>query len=229
MLLYGYGPQLLAGTWETIKLAVLSLLVSLVLGLVAALMKLSHTTLLRWVGGLYTTLIRGVPDLVLLMLFFFSLQIWLNDLTDWLEWDMIEIDPFGAGVVTLGFIYGAYFAETFRGALMAIPKGQMEAGKACGWSAWQVLHRIQIPQMMRYALPGLGNNWQILLKSTALVSLIGLSDVVKIAQNAGNATFNSFLFVGITALIYLGLTAVSNIGLGYLERRYNIGVKGAQF
>ena len=91
------------------------------------------------------------------------------------------------------------------------------------------MHRIQIPQMMRYALPGLGNNWQILLKSTALVSLIGLSDVVKIAQNAGNATFNSFLFVGITALIYLGLTAVSNIGLGYLERRYNIGVKGAQF
>ena len=114
MLLYGYGPQLLVGTWETIKLAVLSLLVSLVLGLVAALMKLSRASLLRWVGGLYTTLIRGVPDLVLLMLFFFSLQIWLNELTDWLEWDMIEIDPFGAGVVTLGFIYGAYFAETFR-------------------------------------------------------------------------------------------------------------------
>ncbi|HRL20137.1 ABC transporter permease [Alcaligenes sp. SDU_A2] len=229
MLLYGYGPQLLAGTWETIKLAMLSLLVSLVLGLLAALMKLSRAPLLRLAGGLYTTLIRGIPDLVLLMLFFFSLQIWLNDVTDWLEVDMIEIDPFGAGVVTLGFIYGAYFAETFRGALLAIPKGQIEAGKACGWSPLLILRRIQIPQMMRYALPGLGNNWQVLLKSTALVSLIGLSDVVKVAQNAGNATFNTFLFVGLTALIYLALTAVSNVGLRYLERRYNMGVRGAEF
>ncbi len=229
MLLYGYGPQLLAGTWETIKLAILSLLVSLALGLLAALMKLSRAPLLRLSGGLYTTLIRGIPDLVLLMLFFFSLQIWLNDFTDWLEIDMIEIDPFGAGVVTLGFIYGAYFAETFRGALMAIPKGQIEAGKACGWSPLLILRRIQIPQMMRYALPGLGNNWQVLLKSTALVSLIGLSDVVKIAQNAGNATFNSFLFVGLTALIYLGLTAISNVGLRYLERRYNMGVRRVEF
>lgn len=229
MLLYGYGPQLLVGTWETIKLAVLSPLVSPGAGS-GRCPDETVPRLAAALGGRFVYhLDPGRPGPGALDAVLFSLQIWLNELTDWLEWDMIEIDPFGAGVVTLGFIYGAYFAETFRGALMAIPKGQMEAGKACGWSAWQVLHRIQIPQMMRYALPGLGNNWQILLKSTALVSLIGLSDVVKIAQNAGNATFNSFLFVGITALIYLGLTAVSNIGLGYLERRYNIGVKGAQF
>lgn len=224
----GYGPQLLAGTWETIKLAILSLIVAVIIGLIAASAKLSKNRLARLIAAAYTTLIRGIPDLVLLLLIFFSMQIYLNELTDALGLPYIDIEPFSAGVLTLGFIYGAYFTETFRGAFMAIPTGQAEAALAYGFSRWQIFTRIQFPQMMRHAIPGLGNNWQVLLKATALVSLIGLNDLVKVAQNAGNVTFKVFLFISITALIYLALTTISNAVLYLLEKRYSVGVKRAE-
>lgn len=111
--LQGFGPLLLEGTWMTIKLSVLSLAVSVLLGLLGASAKLSSLRLLRLPAQLYTTLIRGVPDLVLMLLIFYSLQTWLTSLTDAMDWDYIEINPFSAGVITLGFIYGAYFTETF--------------------------------------------------------------------------------------------------------------------
>lgn len=225
MFLSGYGPVLLAGTWVTIKLALLSLAVAIALGLLGAWAKLSAYWGARIVATAYTTLIRGVPDLVLMLLIFFSLQIWLNNLTDLLGFNAININPFGAGVVTLGFIYGAYFAETFRGAFMAVPHGQIEAATAYGLRESQIFRRILFPQMMRHALPGIGNNWQVLLKSTALVSLIGLSDLVKVAQDAGNVTFQVFLFISITGLIYLALTTISNGVLYYLDRRYSVGVR----
>lgn len=228
MFLMGYGPQLLAGTWETIKLAVLSLIVAVLLGLIAASAKLSANRLARLVAAVYTTLIRGIPDLVLLLLIFFSLQIYLNEITDALHLPYIDIEPFSAGVLTLGFIYGAYFTETFRGAFMAVPKGQSEAAVAYGFTRWQVFSRVQFPQMMRHALPGLGNNWQVLLKATALVSLIGLNDLVKVSQNAGNVTFRVLLFISITGLIYLALTTVSNGVLYALDKRYSVGVKRAE-
>lgn len=224
----GYGPQLLAGTWETIKLAILSLIVAVILGLIAASAKLSKNRLARFFAALYTTLIRGIPDLVLLLLIFFSMQIYLNALTDALSLPYIDIEPFSAGVLTLGFIYGAYFTETFRGAFMAIPAGQAEAALAYGLTRWQIFSRIQFPQMMRHAIPGLGNNWQVLLKATALVSLIGLNDLVKVAQNAGNVTFKVFLFISVTGIIYLALTTVSNAVLYLLEKRYSVGVKRAE-
>ena len=137
---------------------------------------------------------RGVPDLVLMLLLFYSIQIWLNDLTDLLGWDQIDIDPFVAGVAVLGFIYGAYFTETFRGAFLAVPRGQLEAGAAYGMTPWQVFSRIMFPQMMRFALPGIGNNWQVMVKATALVSIIGLADVVKASQDAGKGTLRFFFF-----------------------------------
>jgi histidine transport system permease protein len=225
MFLNGYGPLLLTGTWVTIQLALLSLLVALALGLLGAWAKLSESWPARLLATAYTTLIRGVPDLVLMLLIFFSLQIYLNDLTDLLGTAPIDIDPFGAGVLTLGFIYGAYFAETFRGAFMAVPHGQMEAATAYGMREFQVFRRVLFPQMMRHALPGIGNNWQVLLKSTALVSLIGLSDLVKVAQDAGNVTFRVFLFISLTGLIYLALTTVSNGVLHWLDKRYSVGVR----
>lgn len=223
-----YGPLLLAGTWVTIKLAVLSLGVAVVLGLLGAWAKLSSKRGARGLAIAYTTLIRGVPDLVLMLLIFFSIQIYLNELTDLLGVAAINIDPFAAGVLTLGFIYGAYFAETFRGAFMAVPHGQLESASAYGMGEFQVFRRILFPQMMRHALPGIGNNWQILLKSTALVSLIGLTDLVKVAQDAGNVTFRVFLFISITGLIYLALTTVSNGVLYCLNKRYSVGVRKVQ-
>ena len=228
MFLYGFGSVIWAGTVQTIELSVLSLAAAVALGLIGAVAKLSHNRALRSLATGYTTLIRSVPDLVLMLLLFYSIQIWLNQLTDLLNWDQIDIDPFVAGVLTLGFIYGAYFTETFRGAFLAVPRGQLEAGAAYGMSGARVFARILFPQMMRFALPGIGNNWQVLVKATALVSIIGLADVVKAAQDAGKSTFNMFFFILVAALIYLAITTVSNLVLIWLEKRYSIGVRHAE-
>ncbi|MCJ1885361.1 ABC transporter permease [Pseudomonas sp. LA21] len=225
--LKGYGAILLDGTWMTIKLSICSLLLSVLLGLIGASAKLSGSRLLRFPATLYTTLIRGVPDLVLMLLIFYSLQTWLADLTDYMEWEYIEIDPFSAGVITLGFIYGAYFTETFRGAILAVPRGQLEAASAYGLSRAQRFRFVLFPQLMRFALPGLGNNWMVLIKSTALVSIIGLSDVVRAAQDAGKSSYRLFFFLIVAALIYLVFTTLSNFVLNALERRYAIGVREA--
>jgi histidine transport system permease protein len=225
--LKGFGPLLMEGTWMTIKLAVLSLLVSVLLGLLGASAKLSNSKALRVPAQVYTTLIRGVPDLVLMLLIFYSLQTWLSNLTDALDWDYIEIDPFAAGVITLGFIYGAYFTETFRGAILAVPRGQAEAATAYGLSRGQRFRYVIFPQMMRFALPGIGNNWQVMLKATALVSLIGLADLVKNAQDAGKSTYELFYFLVLAALIYLLITSASNFVLRRLERRYSAGTREA--
>ena len=223
--LQGFGPLLAQGTWMTLKLALLSLALSLALGLIGASAKLSRSRLLRLPATLYTTLIRSVPDLVLILLIFYSMQIWLNDLTEMLGWDYVEIDPFSAGVVTLGFIYGAYFTENFRGAILSVPVGQLEAATAYGLSRAQRFRLVLFPQLMRFALPGLGNNWLVLLKSTALVSIIGLADLVKAAQNAGKTTNDMLFFLCLAGLVYLLITTLSNRLFKHLERRYNTGVR----
>jgi histidine transport system permease protein len=228
MFLEGYGPQILAGTWQTVKLAILSLALAFVLGLIGAAAKLAKNRLAHGLGTAYTTLVRGVPDLVLMLLLFYSIQIWLNNLTDLLGWDQIDIDPFVAGVIVLGFIYGAYFTETFRGAFLSVPRGQLEAGAAFGMTGWQTFARIMFPQMMRFALPGIGNNWQVMVKATALVSIIGLADVVKASQDAGKGTLRFFFFTLIAGAVYLAITTISNLVLLWLEKRYSIGVRKAE-
>ncbi|GGU77965.1 histidine/lysine/arginine/ornithine ABC transporter permease HisQ [Pseudomonas laurentiana] len=227
MLLQGYGSLILDGTLATIQLALLSMLVAVTIGLAGASAKLSKQRLLRNLATGYTTLIRSVPDLVIMLLLFYSLQIWLNNFTEWMQVEQVDINPFLAGVITLGFIYGAYFTETFRGAFQSVPAGQLEAAVAYGMSRRQIFIRVLFPQMMRFALPGIGNNWQVLIKATALVSIIGLIDIVKVTQDAGKNSMQLFFFSIIGALIYLAITTVSNGLLLWLERRYNVGVKGA--
>ncbi|MDO7471486.1 ABC transporter permease [Acinetobacter baumannii] len=224
----GYGPLLLSGTWMTIQLALLSLLLSVIIGLIGASSKLSNIKALRYVATAYTTLIRSVPDLVIMLLLFYSLQLGLNQITEALQMDQIDINPFVAGVITLAFIYGAYFTETFRGAFQSVPRGQIEAAMAYGMTPWQVFHRVLFPQMMRFALPGIGNNWQVLIKATALVSIIGLTDIVKITQDAGRSTMQMFFFSIVAAAIYLAITTVSNLILIWLERYYSAGVRKGQ-
>ncbi|ADY82380.1 histidine ABC transporter, permease protein HisQ [Acinetobacter pittii PHEA-2] len=228
MFFSGFGPLLLSGTWMTIQLALLSLLLSVIIGLIGASSKLSSIKILRYIATAYTTLIRSVPDLVIMLLLFYSLQLGLNQITEALQMDQIDINPFVAGVITLAFIYGAYFTETFRGAFQSVPKGQIEAAMAYGMTPWQVFYRVLFPQMMRFALPGIGNNWQVLIKATALVSIIGLTDIVKITQDAGRSTMQLFFFSIVAAAIYLAITTVSNLILMWLERRYSAGVRKGQ-
>src|ERR1700753_1816749 len=155
MFFEGCGRLLWNGTLETIQLSLLSLVLAFVIGLLGAAAKLSRNRWLTFPAATYTTLIRGVPDLVLMLLLYYSFQDWLNRLTDALSLSQIDINPFLAGVCVLGFIYGAYFTETFRGGVLAVPKGQLEAAAAYGLTRWQVFRRILLPQMMRFGLPGI--------------------------------------------------------------------------
>lgn len=225
---HGYGASLLNGAALTAQLAGLSLLLALLIGLLTARMKLSRSRLAYGIGLIYTTVIRGIPDLVLMMLLFYGGQIGVNllmvQINGWLGSDVfIDVNAFWAGVVTLGVIYGAYMAETFRGAFLSVDTGQLEAAHAYGMSQWQVFSRVRFPQMMRHALPGLNNNWLVLLKSTALVSIIGLSDMVHIADQATKDTHQPFLFMIPVALGYLAMTSLSELLVQWLKRRYDTG------
>lgn len=226
-MLYGYSEVIFKGAMVTLELALSSVVLAVVLGLIGAGAKLSNNRLLAIIFEGYTTLIRGVPDLVLLLLIFYGLQIVLNHFTDLIGVGQFDIDPMVAGIITLGFIYGAYFTETFRGAYMAVPKGQIEAATAYGMTSAQIFRRVLFPGMMRFALPGIGNNWQVILKATALVSLLGLEDVVKATQLAGKTTWQPFYFAIVAGVIYLVFTTLSNGVLWWLERRYTVGVKRA--
>jgi len=225
--LHGYLPLILKGTLLTVEVAVLSLLIAVFLGLLGAAAKLSGSRLARLIAGVYTTVIRGVPDLVLMTLIFFGGQILVNDIGDRLGWDYVDVSPFAAGVLTIGFIFGAYLTETFRGGIMAVSRGEIEAGHAYGMTSIQVFLRITLPAMVRHALPGFSNNWLVLAKTTALVTVIGLHDMVFNAGQAGGATRQPFTFYLLVAILFLVITGVSDIGLRWVERRYSVGVRKA--
>ncbi len=227
-MLHGYLPSILQGGLITLAVALASLAIAVLLGLLGAGMKLSRSRLLKVPANIYTTLIRGVPDMVLMLLVFYGGQTIVNTLAPMVGYgEYIDVNPFVAGVLTIGFIFGAYLTETFRGAILAIPAGQREAGIAYGMTSPQVFVRIVLPQMVRFALPSFANNWLVLVKSTALVSVIGLGDMMQRAGLAAGATREPFTFYTTVALLYLAITTVSVLLLKALEKRYSLGVKAA--
>lgn len=224
--LHGYGPAIFDGTVLSLQVSLVSLFIAMLLGIAGALSKLSNNKILRFVAQCYTTVIRGIPDLVLMLLVFFGGQVFINQVAIAFGYEeYIDINPFIAGVSTIGFIFGAYMTETFRGAILAVNKGQIEAGYAYGMSKAMVFRRITLPQMVRHALPGFGNNWLVLIKTTALVSIIGLDDMVRKAALAAGATRKPFTFYVVVAINYLIITTVSIYLLKYLEKRYSVGVR----
>ena len=224
-----YYFSILQGGLLTVGVSLCALVVAIVLGLLGAVAKLSDHKPLVAVATLYTTVIRGVPELVLMLLVFYGGTIGLNHLLESMgSSESVDINPFVAGVLTIGFIYGAYMTETFRGAILAIPKGQMEAAWAFGMGRTQAFVRITLPQMVRYALPGFTNNWLVLIKATALVSLIGLQEMTYIAKQASAATREPFAFFLFAAVLFLVYTSASLWVLKRLDARYSLGVKRGQ-
>ena len=224
-----YYIAILQGSVLTVGVSLCALMVSIVLGLAGAAAKLSARPVLVAVATVYTTVIRGIPELVLMLLVFYGGTIGLNNLIEALGSDhYIDVDPFTAGVLTIGFIYGAFMTETFRGAILAIPKGQMEAAWAFGMGRMQTFLRITAPQMVRYALPGFTNNWLVLIKATALVSLIGLQEMTYLAKQASAATRSPFEFFLFTAALFLIYTTLSLVLLRKLNARFSLGTKRGQ-
>lgn len=230
-----YLLNILQGLFVTLGVALGALVVAAALGLAGAAAKLSPYRWLNWVGDIYSTVIRGVPDLVWLMLLYFGGQIVVNDIAEALGFQRgPQINPFVAGVLVIGFVYGAYMTETFRGAIMSVPKGQSEAGWAFGMSRLYTFRRMVLPQMVRFALPSFTNNWLVLLKATALVSVIGLADITNLARQAGAAARGdipgaAILFMAFAGFLYLLISSISLFLLRKAEARYSVGVKRGDF
>jgi arginine/ornithine transport system permease protein len=226
----GYYSSILQGALLTVGVSLCAMVVAVCLGIVGAWAKLSGNKLLVALGTAYTTVIRGIPDLVLMLLVFYGGSIAINTLLEMAGSEAtLDINPFLAGVVTLGFIYGAYMTETFRGAMLAIPHGQTEAAAAYGMTPRQTFVRVTAPQMVRYALPGFTNNWLVMIKATALISLIGLQEMTYLAKQASAATRSPFAFFLFTAALFLVYTWVSLVVLRRLNAKYSLGNKRVSF
>ena len=214
--LYGFGPALAAGALMTVKLALTALCLGLVLGLLGALAKTSPYKPVRWLGSTYSTLVRGVPELLWVLLIYFGSVNAVRALGEFLGMPDLTLSAFAAGVIALGLCFGAYATEVFRGAILAIPKGNREA---VGLTKPRIFTRLVLPQMWRIALPGLGNLFMILMKDTALVSVIGLEEIMRQAQNAVTFAKHPFTFYMVAAVMYLGLTVLAMGTLHVLEKR----------
>jgi len=222
----GWGDEMVAGAGMTLLVATIAFLLGTVIGAGGAAVKLSSVPGVPLLGDLYTTLIRGVPDLITIYIIFFGggqsvmavLGLFGHD-------DYFEFNAFWTGVIALGIISGAYSTEVIRGAVLAVPRGQIEAAKACGMSTFTRFHRILVPQVARYALPGLGNVWQLTLKDTSLISVVGLVDIMRQAFVASGSTKEPFTFFVAAALLYLVLTSLSNKAFDGAEAWANRGVR----
>jgi His/Glu/Gln/Arg/opine family amino acid ABC transporter permease subunit len=226
--LQGYGWLLWAGAWQTVLVGISSMIIAMVLGLLGAWGKLSRSKTAKGITETYTTIIRGVPELVIILLVYYGVPTLIQDILSSSGMDIIiDLNPFTAGVATIGFIYGAFATEVFRGSFLAVPKGQMEAAKAVGMNRIQAFNRILMPQMWRFALPGLGNVWMVLIKATALVSVIQLPELMRNADIASRSTKLPFTCYFAASLIYLGITVVSILVQQKAEKWANRGIRRA--
>ncbi len=220
--LQGFGHLLLSGSVLTIQLALTSLALGMVFGLLGATAKLSSVAVFRWLANIYTTVMRGIPELLLIMFLYFGSTILLNSLLEMMGIDAtVNVTQFWAGVLALSIAFGAYATEVLRMAIQEIPEGQWEAAKAIGMKPFATFFRIILPQVWSLALPGLGNLFLVLIKDTALVSLIGLKDLMYFAKRGGQVTKEPFTFFMAAALLYLAITVVVTAVMMWLEWRAN--------
>ncbi len=224
----GWGDELLAGTLLTLQISFCGYLIGLGLGLLGAWAKLSGNRTMFLVSETYTTLVRAVPELLLILLLYYSGSEAIARVLALIgQGEQVQVNGFAAAVATLGFVQGAYSTEVLRGAILSVPKGQMEAAKAYGMPAVLRFRRILFPLMFRYALPGLNNLWVNILKDSSLISVVGLSELVFTSKTAASGTKHYFFFYTVAGLVFMVLTTLSNVGVGVLERRVNRGVRRA--
>ena len=220
-MLYGFGGQLLSGLVVTLQVTAIALPVGILIGLLGGSVCAYGSTSLRAVIGVYTTLFRGLPELLVVYLVYYGSSYLMATFAP--EGAYVYVNALLAGSAALALTFGAYATEVFRGALLAVPRGQIESGLATGMTPKTVFFRITLPQVWRLALPGLGNLFLVLLKDTALVSLIGVQDLMNKANLVRASTRDSLTVYLAAAGLYLLLTAVSTVVLRALEKRANQG------
>ena len=215
----GWSRSIAYGVFVTVSLALATLPLGLIIGFLVAVAKQSAEPSMRLAGNIYTTIFRGLPELLTLFLVFYGAQFGIQQAVQLFSpGTNVEINSFVAGMVALGVVFSSYASEVFLSAFRAIPLGQYEGGYSIGLSKGQTMRLVILPQLVRIALPGLANLWLILLKDTALVSVIGLSDILRQSQIAARVTKEAFLFFSVACLIYLALAIISSFGIGAIER-----------
>ncbi|MHC1548646.1 ABC transporter permease [Phyllobacterium sp. K27] len=215
----GWGLSIASGILVTVTLALATLPLGLAIGFFVALGKQSEEPSLKLAANMYTTIFRGLPELLTLFLVYYGGQIGVQKIGQLLGYTgAIEINSFIAGMFALGTVFSSYASEVFLSAFRVIPRGQYEGGYAIGLSYGQTMRKIILPQLIRIALPGLGNLWLILLKDTALVSAIGLADILRQTSVAARVTKHAFLFYGTACLIFLVLGILSSFVIGGIDR-----------
>ncbi|MDX8496959.1 ABC transporter permease [Mesorhizobium sp. VK4C] len=215
----GWSDDIASGVLVTIALALATLPIGLVIGFFVAFAKQSQEPSLRLAANIYTTVFRGLPELVTLFLFFFGMPLLLQHLVRLFNPEAtIDVNSFIAGMIVLSLIFSSYASEVFLSAFRAIPKGQYEGGYAIGLSKWQTMRLVVLPQLIRIAFPGLENCWLSLLKDTSLVSVVNLAETLRNAGVAARVTKHSFLFYSVAALVFLVLAILSSVATGYILR-----------
>jgi polar amino acid transport system permease protein len=215
----GWGDDIASGVLVTVALALATLPLGLALGFLIALAKQSREPSIRLAANVYTTIFRGLPELLTLFLVYFGAQIGIQQALRVFSPDAtVEINSFAAGMVALGVVFSSYASEVFLSAFRAIPHGQYEGGYSVGLTRAQTMRLVILPQLVKLALPGLSNLWLILLKDTALVSVVGLSDIIRQSGIAARVTKEAFLFFGIACLLYLVLALLSSVAVAAIER-----------
>ncbi|ATU95336.1 ABC transporter permease [Phyllobacterium zundukense] len=223
----GWGDELARGAVMTFVIATCAFAIGILLGSAFAAAKLSRFWSLRLLGDVYTTVVRGVPELLVIFLVFFgggSLLRYLGNSLFGFE-GYVEPPVFAIGILCIGVSAGAYATEVIRAAVLAVPRGQIEAARAIGMGPSLRLRRILIPQAARFALPGMGNVWQFTLKDTSLISVIGLVEIMRAAAVAAGSTKEPFTFYLAAFLLFLLLTSVSNRGFIMAEKWANRGIR----
>lgn len=227
--LKGYGWMFFEGAKLTVWVGVCAMMIAILLGLIGAWGRLSRVAGARLAARTYTTVFRGVPELVLILMVYYGIPTLIQDALESFTGQnvILDLNPFVAGVLSIGFIYGAFATEVFRGAFLAVPAGQIEAARAMGMGPTLAFRRVILPQMWRFALPGLGNVWMVLIKATALISVIQLPELMRNTDIAARATRLPFTCYFAASLIYLGITIVSMLAQQRAEAWTARGVRKA--
>ena len=220
----GWGDELASGAWLTIRLAAATLPFGLVIGFFIAVSRRSRRRALRFVANAFTTVFRGLPELLTIFIVYYGGQLLLQRLVSLVFDTQITLSSFVAGMMALGLVFAAYASEVFIGAFRNIPVGHYDAAYALGMKRAPTLYKVILPQFVRLALPGVANLWLILLKDTALVSVIALSDLMRQTYVAVGATKQPFPFYLTACLIYLAMSIVSSFGIMAIERWSERGV-----
>jgi polar amino acid transport system permease protein len=214
----GWGATLLRGLWNSVQIATGAFALGCLIGIAGAYGKLYGSPWVKDLMAIYTTVVRAVPELVLILILYFAVTDAVNQLVLAMGGSRIEINGVAAGIAVLGIVQGAYATEVLRGAILAVPSGQIEAARAMGMPPLRLAQRITLPLMLSFAIPGLANLWLVATKDTALLAVVGFAELTQVSRQAASTTKAFFTFYAAAGVLYLILSILSTIAFSRLEK-----------